>query len=473
MVSLSKYCSLVSLSASGKLKIKEIDSAKKFLIQQVAVKSESSDVSDLAVQQRLWELTCHRSEFFVDEQNCLLAEFCLRCYLSHQIELVCIQLEQQFGREYAFNRYDLFSLVLDDTPDQFRTVDPQANPGAYQSLSQKILATFNPQKASLSTWMTRLVKQHRELNLFLLEKGVYLVSNWAILNDTSNKQLKRILVKFHGLTEEEIVQATLLLDSYHAIYRQERLKQRQSGGAKGKCQPPSEDQLEKIALLIRQKSVRQLTPEATLFQLQELAELLRQYRLHIRGGKAIAQQSLDAPETNVDRLQAASFQEANDEQEQLEFLQAYRQQFLSCLNSAIETVIESKYRRLIKKGRQKGQHYLTALDLFHCQGKSMGEIAPFVDLTAQYQVTRLLKLKELRVDVRHKLLQELSGCVRDLAAKYHTPEHLQQLDAQLQDALVEQIDVTLQEAETEASIAKERACGSVFSRQLCQYLRSR
>ncbi len=35
----------------------------------------------------------------------------------------------------------------------------------------------------------------------------------------------------------------------------------------------------------------------------------------------------------------------------------------------------------------------------------MGEIATIIGLQAQYQVTRLLKLKELRADIRHKMLQ--------------------------------------------------------------------
>jgi hypothetical protein len=48
-------------------------------------------------------------------------------------------------------------------------------------------------------------------NAFLLEHEVYLVSDWAILNDTSSKQLQRIFSQFHHLTSQEIQQAMQLL----------------------------------------------------------------------------------------------------------------------------------------------------------------------------------------------------------------------------------------------------------------------
>ena len=471
MISVSKYWRLVSLTASGKPKVQEIVLAKEFFIQQFPNLNEAEDISNSLVQKRFVELTRFDSKLSANNQDCLLAEFCLRCYISHQIELACLQLEQRFGQEHDFNRYDLFPLVLDDTPENFRISNKKVNPSTYKPLAINILETFNSQKASLNTWITRLVKQYRELNLFLLEKGVYLISDWAILNDTNNKQIKRILTEFHNLTEVEISQASILLESYHAVYRQERLKQRRAG-VKSKCQPPTQEQLIKIALLIREKKNFQLTPEAVLSQLQNLADLLRQYRLYVRGGRAKSQQSLDAIPGIADQLQVNSQElEKNEQQEQTEFLQAYRQQFTSCLDLSIEAVVQHRYICLAKKKGEKEQHFLKALNLFHCQGKSMGEIAPLINLKAQYQVTRLLKLKELRTDIRQKLLQELCDRTFTLATQYASVQQLQKLEEQLETALTERIDTMMQEAETEACIAKERACSSLFSRRLCHYLK--
>ena len=118
-------------------------------------------------------------------------------------------------------------------------------------------------------------------NAFLLEHEVYLVSDWAILNDTSSKQLQRILSQFHHLTSWEIQQAMQLLESYHAVYRAQRLRARQAG-VKG-CQPPTTEQLRQMQERLSTQTNR-MCPETLLTQLEEMASRLRQYRLHVRGG---------------------------------------------------------------------------------------------------------------------------------------------------------------------------------------------
>lgn len=119
-------------------------------------------------------------------------------------------------------------------------------------------------------------------NAFLLEHEVYLVSDWAILNDTSSKQLQRIFSQFHHLTSLEIQQATQLLGSYHAVYRAQHLQARQAG-IKGQCQPPTIEQLRKMQERLSPQTNR-MCPETLLAQLEEMASRLRQYRIHVRGG---------------------------------------------------------------------------------------------------------------------------------------------------------------------------------------------
>lgn len=468
MTPASKYWQLVSLSSSGKTKVHEISLAKEFLLKQFPDLKEQIEVSDSFLQKQLLQYNLDEHQDYIKDRD--FAQFSLRCYISHQIELVCWQLEQRFGKEHDFSRYDIFPLVLEDTPDNFRVPRRKAQ-SSYKPLSVKILETFDIKKATLSTWVTRLVKQYRELNLFLLERGVYLISDWAILNDTSNKLLKRVLREFYNLTEIEIDRASSLLKSYHDVYRQDRLQKRQTG-IKSKCKPPTEEQLKKIASLIKENNNCNLQPELVLSQLQDLANLLREYRLYVRGGKAKLEQSFDAIPGSEDRIHDREPNLEDNQEEPAEFLKVYRQQFLSSLDVAIATVVKHKYSYWAKKKGKKEQHFLKALHLFHCQGKSMGEIAPLIDLKAQYQVTRLLKLKEFRIDIRQKLLQELRDRVFSLAKKYTSIQELEQLELQLETALAERIDTIIQEAETEASIAKNRACSSVFARRLCHYLKS-
>lgn len=469
----SRYWRLVRLDTTGKRKVEEVDSAKALFKKQFPELAGQTDVPDALIQRRLLPLLRDSSKAACDNAtDYLTVERCLRCFISSQIEQVCIQLEVQFGSENGFTRYDLFPFVLDDVSQMGAQRSDRFNQSSYKSFATEILQTFDLERGSLTTWTSRLVKHHRELNTFLLEHGVYMVSDWAILNDTALKQLQRIFAEFHNLTPIEIQHVTILLESYHMVYRRDRLKQRQAG-VRGQCLPPTIDQLHQIAQILCQKANITLSPEHIMTQLQDTAERLRQYRIYARGGTPPTE-SLDNPETQLvaDRLQSSSTNNSDDQDEQTEFLTFYRQQFIDCLDRAVEQVTHTRFNHLQRKNSQKAQQFITALQLFHCQGRSMGEIAPLISLQAQCQVSRLLKLKDFRADVRQQMLEVLRGFILEKAKAYTNtnPERLRNLEQQVEVALDEQIANTIREAETEASIAKNRSSTSLFARRLCRYL---
>jgi hypothetical protein len=456
----SRYWRLIRLDGRGRRIVEVIEEAQTFFRQQFV--SPDSQVQDVQIQQRLLELLHDASH----QQTSQMAQFCLRCFISSQIEQVCLELEAQFGREHGFTRDDLFPFVLSDRiENQFLT----RQPSAYKSLATEILETFTPGRSSLSTWTKQLVKHQTELNRFLLERGVYLLSDWAILNDTKPKQLQKILTQFYNLAAGEVQQAATLLEGYHAIYRQDRLKLRQSGGG-GRCLPPTQMQLEQIVGYLREKTNLSLYPDAILIKLQKLAEKLRQYRIHARGG-ASKIESLDLPENRLIAANIPSPAANDDESEDLaEFLQFYRASFLECLDRAVEKVLSGRISILQSKKPPKTSQFLQALHLFHCQGNSMGEIADQVGLAAQYQVTRLLKLKEFRADIRQHMLNFLRSSVMEKAAIYVKPERLKRLETEVESALDERIAEVMQKAIDEASVAKNRPLTSLFSQRLCQHL---
>lgn len=455
----SKYWSLVKLSSSGRIEITEIDRVKQFFQQQFVSGSNYEELTDNLVQTDLVERRVDCAE------NSLLATGCLRCYISHQIRQVCIQLDMQFGREHGFGRQDLFIYTLNDTLADFRD-SPRSSVTAtakYKPLSVEILETFEPAKASLSTWTTRCVKQNREVQRFLLEQGVYLISNWAILNDTNNKQLKRILAEFHNLTTAEIDQASKLLSAYHAVYRRDRLKNRQGKG--GKCQTPTTEQLARIARVCQQQGLI-LSPEQALSQLEQLAGWLREYRIYVRGGR-MKQESFDNAARNTEAMQAQVVVEEDDDSDRDDFLKSYQQQFEQSLANAVETAIQTRLSKFKGKKAAKAPQFVTALELFHCQGESMTEIAPKIGLKAQFQVSRLLKLKELRADIRQGMLQLMRDWTMS-QTQLTDLDSLKQREAAIAKALGEQIDVVMDEAEKEVSIADSTA--SVLAQRICRYL---
>lgn len=464
-----RYWTLVRIDAAGKCKIEEIAPVKTFFLASFPEFIQKSEVPDTLIQHQLW----HWMREATTEVRAL-AECCLKCFISCKIERTCQQLAAQLGTKHGFTYGDLLPFVLDD--DSRRPNKDQGKPAStsYQSLLSDILQSFNPEQSSLATWTTRRVKHHKELNAFLLEHGVYLVSDWAILNDTSSKQLQRIFSQFHHLTSLEIQQATQLLESYHAVYRAQRLIARQAG-VKGQCQPPTTEQLRQIQECLSTKITQMLSPKTVMTQLQAIASRLREYRIHVRGG-TLATEPIDALNSTLG--DSISFRDFVDHRyindAQTEFLNFYHEQFVTCLDEAIAQVTEEQVRKLQSKDPQKAQKFVTALQLFYCQGKSMGEIASSVNLQAQFQVSRLLQLKSFRADIQQQFLVLLRDRVINEAKAYTNSERLQALSSQIEEALEEQITKVIQEAATEASTAtgtkNQSTTTSLFAERLCRYL---
>ncbi len=114
---------------------------------------------------------------------------------------------------------------------------------------------------------------------------MYFISEWAILNDITYKQLRRILA-FNQLSESEICLACTLLESYHVVYRRDRLLQRQNllKSAQARYLPPTTTQLYEIAQKIHAKISRKLGTEEVLDYLQNLAKYMQEYCLNAREG---------------------------------------------------------------------------------------------------------------------------------------------------------------------------------------------
>ncbi len=384
-----------------------------------------------------------------------LAQMSLRCFISKQIEMTCMQLEMQFGELHGVRRSELLPLVLDDDG---RPWDLNSR---YRSVARQVIETFDPDRASLATWTIRLVKHHRELNEFLLECGVYLLSDWAILNDTQPTKLRRVLSIAPPLTEPEIDHALRVLAAYHGVYRRDRLLARQSG-IKGQCPAPTEAQLEEMA-----QQLGMAPSSRVLRELRAMADRLRAYRIAIRTGKIKAMSIHGTGDEDSREMDLPAPRENEDDRVAEAFVQQYRHAFSEALERAIQESIEARCQALKP---EKKQQYLTALRLFHQEGLSMTTIAAQVGLEKQFQVTRLLKLKELRESVRREMIVLLKRYVKEQATAFVTLEQLESLDAKIEEALVEQVDQLMSEDAAQAQSPKSYGKGSRFATVLCQCL---
>jgi hypothetical protein len=309
-----------------------------------------------------------------------------------------------------------------------------------------------------------------------LESGVYIVSDWAILNDTQPKQLERIFRDFHCLTELEIQRAKHLLEAYHAVYRFQRLK-KSLKVIRTKCPTPTLEQLHEMTLYLQnikmsavnyqQLSINSVNIENMMTQLENIAAKLRQYRIHIRGA-SLATESLD-PDV-ISRIPYHELDNSENEKEEAEFLQFYHEQFLTCLEQALATVTESRVKELERKDSSKAKNFLIALRLFHCQKLSMVEIAKYLQLRAQDAVTRLLKLKDFRADVRQQMLLLLRSIIQEKARIYSSVERLKKFENQIELAISEQINQVIESAETQSRTAKNLLVNNLLIEKLCKYL---
>ena len=443
---MAKYWLLVRLDGTGKLRVEEVAIAQAFFQQQFA---HAAPLADEVIQQ-LWQWVQS-----TDESERLPAELCLRCWISHQIVQVCRQLADKFGDRHGFTYTDLFPFVLNDVIE--RRHGAASTP--YRSLASKILQTFNPDLGRLSAWVKRHVEHDPDLSAFLQEHGVYMATDWGLLCDTSPNHLRKIFAEFYTATPIEIEQAYDLLQGYHAVYRIDRLQNRQQGlvGNREACSPPTTNQLNRIQAFLQTISSSAVTDQETLFsQLQYLATHIRRYRLYRRNG-ILPTESIDQPGTRelVEDQPSEADDKIEEIEEQQEFLRLFRQQIVMNLDDVLRQVTSDRATYLQRRNPSRAQPFLIALQLFHCRKLSMGAIAPQIGLKAQYQVSRLLKLKEFRATVKSLLFKRLRDWLIDKASAYTDPNHLQELIQTIERILAEDVSNLFQD---------------LFAYRLCHYL---
>ncbi|MEO0540575.1 MAG: hypothetical protein AAFZ80_06890 [Cyanobacteria bacterium P01_A01_bin.105] len=446
----SFYWRLVKLSSSGHCDYQVFPRVRDWLRQQ-----GYEHLSDRALQLALFD------GWRTGGSQADLAQLSLRCFVSHQIRQACYSLGRQFGQRYGFTPQDLLPFVLTDT------VRPRP---VRRAFALEILTSYRPDKqAQLSSWAIRLTKNHGALNDFLLEQGLYRVSDWAILNDTSRPQLTRILTDYHGESLSQVEMADELLHRYHQVYKRDR---RQAQCGTRRCEQPTAKQLQQIDA--------QYPPEQVLAQLQTLADQLRQYRIYVRSGNPQAFKVM----VSFEDLQHFTLEDWADVQntnliegpdDPVVFFERYQHDLEQCLRQAIDAGLRQRLSQLRQRDALRAQAYLAAVHLFHGEGLSMGAIAqqltqqfsPRLRFNNQVQITRLLQLRELRHQVRDLTLAQIRECVYQQSQHYLSDEQIAQLRPVIDAILAQAVDQIMAEAAAEAQTPNRQLSRSWFARQLC------
>ena len=416
----------------------------------------------------------NQSQSTVNPNLSAVAGLCLRCYVSYPILKACQKLDSLFAGD-NFTYRDLLPFVLNDdgkTPIVLDTDgktqlilsnNNQTKATAYQFFSVKILQSYDynsPGKMSLDNWAFLQTKQNTELKNFLSEFGFKVLSDWALLNRTRPKQLERLMMRDRYLVEV-----------FHAVYRQDRRKQKLKGAKK--CPEPTEAQLQQMLDLLQERKVVINTTTDVLKALKQVAIQLRQYDLWSYREPLEIQEPESGNYVVRADLPYDSISETDVEQQDL--LQFLHKQFQLALVSGLEQEIKASIAKLqkSKKYAPLAPQFTVGLQLYYAQGKSLKEIAPQLGMGNWDRARRVLNPGGLLSKVRTSCIQKLLDSILKMASEKGLTEIPPQLE--YLKALSEQIEAfvdreVFQEAAAELKTGKNRSLDSLYAQQLLSFL---
>ena len=402
------------------------------------------------------------------------AGLCLRCNVSYPILKACQKIDSLFGGEKRFTYNDLLPFVLNDDGKTLVVLDSQAKtqlvldgngrtkPTNYNFFTVEVLRTFKPDSQSsmsLDNWAYLQTKQNQEVKNFLSEFGFKHLSDWAILNRARPKQIE-------SLSERD----RQLINVFHAVYRRDRRSHRSAGAQK--CPDPSNSQLQEMLTALQKQNVSVKSNIELIAELKQVAVQLKQYDVW----SSREPLEIRDPDTGNDVLRPdlphASTDELNVEQQEiLEFL---HQQLKSALIQSIEQEISACLAKLEKSKSYAifAQKFIPGLQLYYCQGMSLKEIVPLLQMSSWDQARRVFNPGELINNVRARTVEKvLDSTIAKAQEKGLTqippePEYLKTLNEQIEAFADVEI---FKEAAEEIRAGKNREMNSLYARQLRVY----
>jgi transcriptional regulator NrdR family protein len=208
------------------------------------------------------------------------AFLCLRCRVSWPLEQRVRNLHRQFQRNYGVELLELAAFALNDTGRRLPYCpEPAAQPRRPEPFGVEVIRSFEPELSSLIHWAQQKLVGNPALKTYLRQQGVLMIRDWALLGDTSHRQVVEAVSRLDGHIAPKTAEA--LHRRYVPLYRQAKLRHFQAAGRQQGWEPDetflltldsqhpashTKTVLEKIA-----KAVRRM--QSGQWQLQEAALL--------------------------------------------------------------------------------------------------------------------------------------------------------------------------------------------------------
>ena len=253
-------------------------------------------------------------------------------------------------------------------------------------LTNKASENLIPIEACLLT----KIRQSNAFELFLLEHGLWLRSDWGILNSkkASKKKLQKIAGLFAHLSEKERPDLWYFLKSFQTVYRPSRR------GQYGRCSPPDEIQLQEMVDLLQNEYGLTISTEDLNNKLHEIAELFRSYKIMNQNGQLPNTTSLDETDNHGRSLESRllsdsivekvkEIKEVEEDDNHLQYvsgedIEKCKKYLENCLPRILQQILDN----LTPRTQNLKHKILPAFRLLLCDGCSQ------VDLEQQLQITQ-------------------------------------------------------------------------------------
>lgn len=244
-----------------------------------------------------------------DDQGAFL---CLRCRVSWPLEKRVSSLHRQFQSTYGVELLELASYALDDTgrPLPYHP-DPAAKARDHEPFGVEVIRSYQPQRGNLGRWAKQKLMGQPALKAHLLQHGVLMIRDWALLGDTSHRQVVEAVSRLDGHIPPQTAEA--LHRRYLPLYKQAKLQHIQATGRQQGWEPDE-------AFLLALEPQRPASDTKTM--LEQIARAVRR----LQSGRWQKQEAVlfdgDAMERWADKAVAESWGQAEADEEQQELGQA-------------------------------------------------------------------------------------------------------------------------------------------------------
>ena len=203
---------------------------------------------------------------------------CLRCRVSHPLESWLLATNRQFQQTRGIELLAMAGFALDDegrltipigtdTKTVFSYAEIASRPkGLMSPFTAEVIRTYDPALCGLPHWARLKIQSHNGLKAYFKENGLLLISDWALLRNSSPKRVREAC-EDHLRSASTVASLLALHRRYGPLYDLAKLSHKAKTGKASGWQPDG--------AFLKELAPEQ-EPERTLDELKALANAIRQ-----------------------------------------------------------------------------------------------------------------------------------------------------------------------------------------------------